>query len=79
MGSASSTRISWRAQNRREGADSARSTEGGSNDAVYWPNCGKELDTDLDFCQWGTTSLDDLEDVRRSRPDETDDEGPGGW
>ncbi|ELZ12165.1 hypothetical protein C479_05138 [Halovivax asiaticus JCM 14624] len=25
------------------------------------PNCGKELDPDLDFCQWCTTSIDDAE------------------
>lgn len=25
------------------------------------PNCGKELDADLDFCHWCTTELDDQE------------------
>lgn len=68
-----------RAQNRREEASSAPSTEAGDNDTVYCPNCGKELDTDLDFCQWCTTPLDDLWDARQSEPDQTDDEGPDGW
>lgn len=28
-------------------------------EAVTCPNCGKEIDEDLDFCHWCTTRLDD--------------------
>ena len=31
-------------------------------DTVSCPNCGKELDEDLDFCHWCTTRLDDPEE-----------------
>ncbi|RDI72495.1 DUF7575 domain-containing protein [Halopelagius longus] len=34
------------------------------------PNCGKELDSELDFCHWCTAELDDFEAVIAERSDE---------
>jgi hypothetical protein len=31
---------------------------GGSEDEATCPNCGKEVDEDLNFCQWCTTELE---------------------
>lgn len=28
---------------------------------THCPNCGKEVDTDLDFCQWCSTELPDMD------------------
>ena len=34
------------------------SNEGGENDAPSCPQCGRELDEELEFCHWCTTRLD---------------------
>jgi len=36
-------------------------TGGGDDGTRSCPNCGKELDENLDFCHWCTTELDDTE------------------
>lgn len=33
------------------------------------PNCGKELDTDLDFCHWCMTEFEDVEEPVGRHPD----------
>nr|WP_157501708.1 zinc ribbon domain-containing protein [Halobacterium sp. CBA1126] len=37
----------------------------GGDDAGTCPECGKELDGDLDFCPWCTTRLEDAEATSR--------------
>ncbi|MFC7136448.1 zinc ribbon domain-containing protein [Halobaculum litoreum] len=39
------------------GDDVARSGDAADGEAPSCPNCGKELDADLDFCPWCTTEL----------------------
>ena len=50
-----------RALNVRNRAVAAAMDDGESTAATHCPNCGKELDPELDFCQWCTTSIDDAE------------------
>ncbi len=40
------------------GAAPAQGTGGAADETTSCPNCGKELDADLDFCHWCTTELD---------------------
>ncbi|WP_324759219.1 zinc ribbon domain-containing protein [Haloarcula sp. GH36] len=37
--------------------------EGAVADGLTCPNCGKELDEDIDFCHWCTTELSAAEDA----------------
>lgn len=50
-----------------------RLADSAEGELTHCPNCGKELDADLDFCQWCTTAVDALEDSRSDRVDERDD------
>ncbi|WP_121823105.1 zinc ribbon domain-containing protein [Halostella salina] len=45
----------------RAGNFVARITPNGDGEFTHCPNCGKELDGDLDFCQWCSTDLADVE------------------
>ncbi len=37
---------------------SKQNARAAASDALACPNCGKELDDDIDFCHWCTTQLD---------------------
>lgn len=39
-------------------AGTGRPVEGGDGEALACPECGKELDAELDFCPWCTAELD---------------------
>ena len=38
-----------------------QSTASPSAERAHCPNCGKELDSDLEFCHWCTTEIEDFE------------------
>ncbi|AKU08786.1 zinc ribbon domain-containing protein [Haloferax gibbonsii] len=42
--------------------DSAAAVSDPDSDAVTCPECGREVDADLDFCHWCTTRLDEPTD-----------------
>ncbi|MCO8267134.1 zinc ribbon domain-containing protein [Haloferax sp. AB510] len=45
-----------------EADDSAAAVSDPNSDAVTCPECGREVDADLDFCHWCTTRLDEPTD-----------------
>jgi len=50
----------------RAGNFVARITPTEDGEFTHCPNCGKELDGDLDFCQWCSTDLGDVEVADRT-------------
>lgn len=46
---------------RRRSADGKQDRSADDGEAASCPNCGRDLDEDLDFCPWCTTRLDDGE------------------
>ncbi|WP_122089200.1 zinc ribbon domain-containing protein [Halalkalicoccus subterraneus] len=40
---------------------------------THCPHCGKELDTDLEFCHWCTTDLSELDEISSDTRDKKDD------
>lgn len=50
----------------------ARLTVTSDGQLTHCPNCGKELDSDLEFCQWCTADLAELEDSVPAEFDERD-------
>ena len=50
----------------------ARSTVPPDGQLTHCPNCGKELDADLEFCHWCTTDLSRLGEISPDSRDERD-------